>query len=109
VTLMRTNVEENERLGKIIAEKLNVSRGPVTVLLPLQGLSVIGKPGGPFHWPEADRALFAALEERLRRDIEVIKIDANINEAAFAERCAATLLKQLMNRGGAEMRRRAGS
>jgi uncharacterized protein (UPF0261 family) len=109
VTLMRTNVEENARLGEIIAEKLNASRGPVSVLLPLEGLSVIGKPGGPFHWPEADGALFAALEKQLRRGIEVIKIDANINDAAFADACAATLLTQLMNRKDAETQRRAES
>jgi uncharacterized protein (UPF0261 family) len=81
----------------------------VSVLLPLEGLSVIVKPGGPFHWPEADGALFAALEKQLRRGIEVIKIDANINDAAFADACAATLLTQLMNRKDAETQRRAES
>jgi uncharacterized protein (UPF0261 family) len=31
VTLMRTTPEENETLGKIFAEKLNASQGPVAV------------------------------------------------------------------------------
>jgi len=98
VTLMRTAVEDNRRLGEILAEKLNQSRGPVTVLLPLQGLSIIGKPEGPFHWPEADQALFATIEQRLRRDIELVKIDASINDATFAARCADELLKNMMQR-----------
>jgi hypothetical protein len=39
--------------------------------------------------------LFAALKSKLRTDIEVIEIDANINDAVFAEQCAAKLLEQL--------------
>jgi uncharacterized protein (UPF0261 family) len=95
VTLMRTNVDENQRLGEIIAGKLNASRGPLSVLLPSQGLSMIGKVDGPFHWPEADQALFTSLRQSLRPQIEVVEIDANINDAAFAEGCATTLLRQL--------------
>jgi uncharacterized protein (UPF0261 family) len=95
VTLMRTNVEENKRLAELIADKLNASRGPVTVLLPRLGLSMIGKPDGPFHLPEADQALFSELNSRLRAGIEVIELDANINDAAFAERCATELLKHM--------------
>jgi len=44
VTLMRTDVAENRRLGEIFADKLNASTGPVTVLLPLQGVSMIDSP-----------------------------------------------------------------
>ena len=95
VTLMRTNVEESRRLGEIFAEKLNLSTGPVTVLLPLQGVSMIDAPGGPFWWPEADAAFAAALRARLRPDIPVIEMNCNINDPAFAERCAQCLLDHL--------------
>ena len=61
VTLMRTNVEENAALGRILAEKVNLSTAPVTVFLPLKGVSQLDSPGGEFWWPEADGAL-------LRRD-----------------------------------------
>jgi uncharacterized protein (UPF0261 family) len=98
VTLMRTNVEENQRLGQIIAEKLNVSAGPATVLLPLRGLSMIGKPDGPFACPDADLALFAALKKHLRGHIDVVELDANINDPAFAERCAHELLQNIRGR-----------
>ena len=62
ITLMRTTPDECRRLGEILAEKLNLSTGPVTVLIPLKGLSVIDAPGGPFWWPEANQALFDALK-----------------------------------------------
>ena len=92
VTLMRTNPEENAELGRILAEKCNLSTGPVTVLLPLKAISVISAPGQPFHWPEADAALFAAWKQNLRKDIPVIEYDGAINDPAFAELCARTLL-----------------
>jgi len=95
VTLMRTNVEENAKLGEMLASKLNASSGPVTVLLPLRGLSMIDAPGGAFWWPEADAALFHALKSSLRADIPVIEIDANINDPLFAERCASELIASL--------------
>jgi len=95
VTLMRTDVDENRRLGEILAAKLNQSIGPVTVLLPLKGLSVIDSPGGPFWWPEADQALFAALKQNLRKEIVVLELDCNINDRIFADRCAECLLENM--------------
>ena len=95
ITLMRTTPAENRRLGEILAEKLNLSVGPVTVLLPLGGLSMIDAPGGPFWDPEADRSLFASLKGRLRADISRIEMDCNVNDPAFA-RCAAETLLGLM-------------
>jgi uncharacterized protein (UPF0261 family) len=95
VTLMRTSPEENTQLGKIIAGKLNASTGPVSVLLPLQGFSVIAAPGGPFHDPAADQAFFHALKQNLRPGIEVIEMDCVVNDPKFAEACAKTLLKNI--------------
>lgn len=93
VTLMRTTPEECAELGRIVAEKLNASRGPVTVLLPLRGISLISMKEGAFYNPDADHALFAALKSGLRPGIPVIECDNAINDAPFAERCAAELLK----------------
>ena len=93
VTLMRTTREENTQLGHRLAEKLNLSTGPLTVLLPLRGNSLISAPGGAFHDPEADQALFSSLKGRLRADIQVLELDCAINDAIFAEACAEELLK----------------
>ena len=95
VTLMRTNAEECAQLGRILAEKLNLSTGPVTVLLPWEGISVISAPGQPFYDGEADEALFDTLKSHLRKDIPVIEMDAAINDPAFAEACARTLLDSI--------------
>jgi uncharacterized protein (UPF0261 family) len=98
VTLMRTTRGENAELGRILAEKLNQSRGPVTVFLPLKGGSLIGAPGGPFHDEAADDALYQSLKASLRSDIEVHELDCAINDPAFAEACARTLLNLIPQR-----------
>jgi len=98
VTLMRTKPEENAQLGKIIAEKLNASTGPLTVMLPLKAISVISAPGQKFHDPAADAALFRSLTSSLRPGIEVIELDCAINDEKFAEACAEKLLSLLAKR-----------
>ncbi len=95
ITLMRTTPEECGELGRIMAEKLNLSTAPVSVLIPLQGLSVIDAEGGPFWWPEADEALRDALKKNLREDVPVIELDCNVNDPEFSRRCAETLLESM--------------
>jgi uncharacterized protein (UPF0261 family) len=98
VTLMRTTPEENTAMGRIFAEKLNTSTGPVTVLLPTRGFSVVSAPGGPFHDAAADAAFCTALKAGLRKDIPVIEMDCVVNDPAFAKACAETLLRQITAR-----------
>ena len=95
ITLMRTTPEECGELGRIMAEKLNLSTAPVSALIPLRGLSVIDAEGGPFWWPEADEALRDALKKNLREDIPVIELDCNVNDPEFSRRCAETLLESM--------------
>jgi len=98
VTLMRTTPDECAQLGRILADKLNRSTGPVTVVLPLRGGSMVSAPGGPFHDAAADAALYLALKSGLRGDIPVIEMDCNVNDPPFAEACALALLRNLAAR-----------
>lgn len=95
VTLLRTNAVESAELGRILADKANAYRGPVSVFLPLKGLSAIGEPGQPFHDPAADDALFAAVRKHLRPGIPLVDLDVTINTPSFARACAEALLRQL--------------
>ena len=87
VTLMRTTPEENRRMGEWIGQKLNACPGPVRFLLPEGGVSAIDAPGQPFHDPEADAALFDALEATVeqtdRRQLK--RVPHNVNDPEFTQ------------------------
>jgi uncharacterized protein (UPF0261 family) len=93
VTLMRTNIEENRRIGALIAETANQCAAPPAVLLPLRGVSMLDSPGGPFWDPAADHACFEAIRLELKPGIPIIELDANINDAVFADRAAQVFLE----------------
>ena len=100
VTLMRTTAEENERMGRWIGERLNRMDGPVRFLLPEGGVSALDAPGQPFWDPEADQALFRALERTVRQtgNRQLIRIKRNINEVEFASAVVGAL-RSLAGRG----------
>jgi uncharacterized protein (UPF0261 family) len=85
VTLMRTTREECAELGRRIASKLSEASGPVALFVPLGGVSMIDAPGQPFHDPDADAALFAALREGVGPNVELVELDCNVNDDAFAD------------------------
>lgn len=98
VTLMRTTVEENELIGKKIAEKLNMSKGKTALFLPLKGVSAIDVEGQAFYGVEEDKMLFDTLRNGINKNIiEIIEMDNAINDKEFAEAAAQKLI-DLMNK-----------
>jgi uncharacterized protein (UPF0261 family) len=98
VTLMRTTPEESAELGRRIARKLSAATGPTALFLPLRGVSMIDAEGQPFHDPEADAALFAALREGLDDRVELVEMDCNVNDPEFAAAMAAKLDEYMEDR-----------
>jgi uncharacterized protein (UPF0261 family) len=93
VTLMRTNVEENEILGKQLVDKLIGAKAPVEILIPLKGISQIDSEGGVFYDPEADSALFRAIKKNAKGRVTVIEVDVHINDETFAKVLVERLMK----------------
>jgi uncharacterized protein (UPF0261 family) len=91
VTLMRTSPEECEEIGRRIAGQLTRAQGPTVLMLPLRGVSMIDAPGQPFHDPEADAALFASLRKHAGINVEIVEIDAHINDPEFASALAGRM------------------
>jgi len=94
VTLMRTTVEENARLGEELGRKLAAARGPAAILLPRQGVSGIDRTGQPFDDPAARAALFAAIRGSCGA-VPVEELDLHVNDAAFAAAAAHALLAMM--------------
>ena len=91
VTLMRTTPGENTELGRRLAERLNAATGPVSVHVPLLGVSAIDCAGEPFHDPDADKALFAAFDQTVAEHVTVLRRNTVINDPEFAIEMADTL------------------
>jgi len=88
---MRTTPEEAAELGRQLAEKLSGASGPTALFIPLRGVSMIAVEGQPFYAPDADAALFEAIRENLSNRVELIEMDYDINNPAFATAMAEKL------------------
>ena len=86
ITLMRTTARECAAMGRWIGERLNACKGEVRFLIPEGGVSMLDAPGQAFHDPEADAALFDALEATVEttQRRRLLRLPHHINDAAFA-------------------------
>jgi uncharacterized protein (UPF0261 family) len=91
VTLMRTTPDENAELGRRLAERVNAATGPVSVHVPLLGVSAIDCAGEPFHDPAADDALFSAFDQAIAEHVTVLRRHKTINDPEFAIEMANSL------------------
>ena len=110
ITLMRTNTEESRVLGKRIAEKLNRSKAPAAVIIPLKGFSAVDRAGGKrktridgsdageWYDEEANGALIETVRKYLDvSKVKLVEVDAHINDPEFAD-AAVALLMELIER-----------
>jgi len=97
VTLMRTTAEECAAIGRFIAEKLNACSGPVHILIPEGGVSMLDAPGQPFHDPQANRGLFNALEQTLKPKANAVleRLPLHINAPEFSDAIARAFENQI--------------
>jgi uncharacterized protein (UPF0261 family) len=92
---VRLTEEELILVASTVAGKLNKAKGPVVVMIPMRGWSSIDKEGTDFYDGELDRLLVNELKERLRDDIEVREVDANLDTEEFGESVAKALFSCL--------------
>ena len=94
VTLMRTTVAENAALGREIGRKAAASTGPVTILLPREGVSAIDRTGQPFDDPAARAALFEGIRATAG-SVSIIERPEHLNDPGFALAAAEILIAAL--------------
>ncbi|HNS15634.1 MAG TPA: Tm-1-like ATP-binding domain-containing protein [Syntrophorhabdaceae bacterium] len=92
-TWIKASPDELKKAAGVFAEKLNRSKGPVKVIIPLKGWTNFDIPGSATYDPEEDRVFVDALKKAVSPGIEVIEIDANIEEKTFARALADALMK----------------
>ncbi|HUS70433.1 MAG TPA: Tm-1-like ATP-binding domain-containing protein [Anaerolineae bacterium] len=82
---IRTNAEELRETAKIVAQKLNKSKGPVKFLIPTQGWSKLSVEGADLHEPDTDKVFVQELRRNLKPEIEIIELDTHLNTPEFAK------------------------
>jgi uncharacterized protein (UPF0261 family) len=92
-TLIRPSHEEQKKIAELFCRKLNAAKGPVRVVLPLEGVSIGGLKGGSTHDSEGDRIFFETLKGGLRKDIPVVEEHMHINQPEFAGRVVEEFLE----------------
>ena len=95
VTLMRTNLEENKELGRIVAEKVNMAPHNRRVIIPCLGFSEIDRENGPFGDAEADQGFISSLQQYMDAGVPFDLLDLHINDEEFAI-TAAKALEEMM-------------
>ena len=93
ITSLLATDDELVRLGEYVADHVNRAPGPKAVGLPLAGLDNYFKRGS--QWQDVDvTPLFDSIRANLDDDIELLQMDNNINDDAFADAIFDLFMKQ---------------
>ena len=82
---LRLSPDELKTVADAFVEKLNRAQGPVKVLIPLKGWSSVDCPGNPTYDPKEDRLFTKVLKEKLKSEIQVLEVEANMEDKKFSQ------------------------
>jgi uncharacterized protein (UPF0261 family) len=92
-TWIRLSTDELKEVAGVFAEKLNKASGPVKVVIPANGWSSVDSPGNPTYDPAEDRVFVEALRERLNSVVQIVEVQANMEDDAFAQAIVTSALE----------------
>ena len=93
---IRTSAEELQQAANIIADRLNGSKAPCAVLIPLKGWSSLDREGAALYDPEANQSFVDTLKKRLNADVPVVEVDLHLNTPEFGKE-AVELFHKIFN------------
>ncbi len=86
-------------MARTLANKLNQSRNPIKILIPLKGWSEADREGDVLFDPESSQAFLESLEKSLKSDVGVVKVDYHINDKEFSQEAADIMISMLRGSG----------
>lgn len=92
-TWLRASPDELRMAARAFAAKLNQAKGPVKVMIPSRGWSSVDVPGSSTFDPGEDQVFVVELKGLVAPHVEIVEVDANMEEPAFAESVAGAGLK----------------
>ena len=95
LTHTRLYEEEILNITRTIIDRVNASRGPVTVLLPLGGLRTLSGEGEPFHKPETIKKMDALFAGDLSPHVRYVCSGYAFTDHGFSDLIVEEMLKLL--------------
>lgn len=95
LTLVRATPQELIHIGKVVAKKLNLAKGPLKVLIPLKGFCAPDKKGSELFDPEGNNAFINSLKKDLDKHIPIIEVNAHINDSEFIDLATEEFIKMI--------------
>jgi uncharacterized protein (UPF0261 family) len=83
MTFAKTSVKEMGELGRIVAHKLNRSKGNTIVMIPMKGFSYPNDRGRPLYNPKGCHAFAETLKKEIKSSIPVREFPYHINDESF--------------------------
>lgn len=94
-TNVRATAEELRKTAESLVEKININPGKTAVCIPMEGFSANGAIDSVLYEPETDKVFIDVLDEKLSDEIPLVKVNANINDAVFADIAVEFLMKYM--------------
>lgn len=95
LTLVRATPEELIHIGKVVAKKLNLAKGPLKVFIPLKGFCAPDKEGSVLFDPEGNNDFINSLKKDLNKHIPIIEVNAHINDSEFIDVATEEFIKMM--------------
>jgi len=98
LTLVRATPQELTHIGKVVAKKLNLAKGPLKVFIPLKGFCAPDKEGSELFDPEGNTAFINSLKKDLNKHIPIVEVNAHINDSEFIDLATEEFIKMTKKR-----------
>jgi uncharacterized protein (UPF0261 family) len=98
LTAVRTTEEDFQKLARHLAKIVDQATGPVDFLVPLRGFSSHDSTQGALYRPHLPAIFAQQCEEAFPHAVTPKRVDAHINDPAFADALLASVQTMLANR-----------
>lgn len=85
ITSALIDADERREVARVMCDKLSTAKGPVELLLPLQGCNEWDRKGADLHDAEGLAAFCDEMQSACPANANLQALDCHINDAAFAE------------------------
>jgi len=92
-TWIRLSTDELKDVANEFKRKLNNAKAPIKVMIPMQGWSSVDCTGNETYDPKEDQVFIDTLKDGLDPGIEIVQVDANMEDSLFSEQVIKAALE----------------